>query len=55
MPWDHLPGTLISAEAGAFVGRLDGSRYEVGHTDGGLIVTADEPSFRTLRAEVFTT
>ena len=54
MPWDHLPGTLISTEAGAFVGRLDGSRYEVGHTAGGVIVAADRDSYETLRREVFT-
>ena len=53
MPWDHLPGTLIAAEAGGYVGRLDGSRYEVSHTAGGLIVTADRESFDTLRREIF--
>ena len=53
MPWDHLPGTLIAAEAGGYVGRLDGSRYEVSHTAGGLIVTTDRESFDTLRREVF--
>ena len=54
MPWDHLPGSLIAAEAGAYLGRLDGSRYEVSHTAGGLIVTTDRESFETLRREVFT-
>lgn len=53
MPWDHLPGSLIATEAGAYVGRLDGSRYEVSHTAGGLIVTTDRESFETLRREVF--
>ncbi len=53
MPWDHLPGSLIAAEAGGYVGRLDGSRYEVSHTVGGLIVTTDRESFDTLRREVF--
>lgn len=53
MPWDHLPGALITQEAGGFVGRLDGSRYEASHTAGGLIVTTDEGSFDTLRRDVF--
>jgi fructose-1,6-bisphosphatase/inositol monophosphatase family enzyme len=54
MPWDHLPGTMIAQEAGAYSARLDGSRYLPSHTDGGLIVTADQASFETLRKEVFT-
>jgi fructose-1,6-bisphosphatase/inositol monophosphatase family enzyme len=53
MPWDHLPGALIAEEGGAYVGRLDGSRYEVSHTAGGLIATTDKDSFETLRREVF--
>jgi fructose-1,6-bisphosphatase/inositol monophosphatase family enzyme len=53
MPWDHLPGALIAQEAGGFVGRLDGSRYQASHTAGGLIVTTDEGSFDTLRRDVF--
>ena len=53
MPWDHLPGSLIAAEAGGYLGRLDGSPYEVSHTAGGLIVTTDQESFDTLRREVF--
>lgn len=53
MPWDHLPGTLISGEAGGYCGRLDGSAYEVSHRAGGLIVTTDKDSFETLRRAVF--
>ncbi|MCX8997827.1 inositol monophosphatase [Rhizobiaceae bacterium BDR2-2] len=54
MPWDHLPGTLIAAEAGAYVARLDGSAYLPSHTDGGLLVTPDCESWEALRREVFT-
>lgn len=54
MPWDHLPGTLIAREAGAYFGRLDGSPYLPSHTSGGLIVASDQHSFETLRKEVFT-
>lgn len=54
MPWDHLPGTLIAAEAGAHVARFDGSAYRPHHVDGGLLVTPDRESWETLRREVFT-
>ncbi len=53
MPWDHLPGTLIASEAGAYFARLDGSAYRPDHTDGGLIVTSDRDSWNTLHREVF--
>jgi fructose-1,6-bisphosphatase/inositol monophosphatase family enzyme len=54
MPWDHLAGSLICAEAGAYVARLDGSAYLPGHRDGGLLVAPDAESWQTLRREVFT-
>jgi fructose-1,6-bisphosphatase/inositol monophosphatase family enzyme len=54
MPWDHLPGTLIAAEAGAYFARLDGSAYLPSHTAGGLIVAPDRASYDLLRREVFT-
>jgi fructose-1,6-bisphosphatase/inositol monophosphatase family enzyme len=54
MPWDHLPGTLISAEAGAYVRKFDGSPYRPSDLKGGLLVAPDEESWRVLRREVFT-
>ena len=54
MPWDHAPGTLICAEAGAYVARLDGSPYRPERTDGGLLLAADKDSWSLLRREVFT-
>ena len=54
MPWDHLPGTLIAKEAGAYVARFDGSPYLPSHTGGGLLVTPDRDSWDALRREVFT-
>lgn len=54
MPWDHLPGTLIAQEAGAYVARFDGSPYRPSHTGGGLLVTPDRASWEALRREVFT-
>jgi fructose-1,6-bisphosphatase/inositol monophosphatase family enzyme len=54
MPWDHLPGTMIAREAGAYFARLDGSPYLPSHTGGGLVVAADADSHALLCREVFT-
>lgn len=54
MPWDHLPGTLICAEAGAHVARFDGTPYRVEHLSGGLLLAADKALWDELRHEVFT-
>lgn len=53
MPWDHLAGTLIAAEAGARVARLDGAPYWPGPTDGGMLLAPDLESWELLRREVF--
>ena len=53
MPWDHLAGTLISQEAGAYVARIDGSAYLPHHVDGGLLAAVDKDSWETLRRDVF--
>ena len=36
-PWDHAPGTLLAAEAGLQVGRLDGSPYLPSDAQKGLL------------------
>ncbi|MBY5519264.1 inositol monophosphatase family protein [Rhizobium leguminosarum] len=54
MPWDHLAGTLISQQAGAYAARFDGSPYLPHHLDGGLLITPDKASWDVLRREVFT-
>lgn len=54
MPWDHLAGTLMAQEAGAYAARLDGSPYLPHHVDGGLIIATDKDSWEALRREVFT-
>jgi fructose-1,6-bisphosphatase/inositol monophosphatase family enzyme len=53
MPWDHLAGTLISQEAGAYAARFDGSPYLPHHVDGGLLLAPDLDSWEMLRREVF--
>lgn len=54
MPWDHLAGTLLSIEAGAYAARFDGSPYLPHHITGGLLITPDRASWELLRREVFT-
>lgn len=54
MPWDHLGGTLMSQEAGAYAARLDGQPYLPSHVDGGLLVAVDKDSWDALRRNVFT-
>ena len=40
-PWDHLPGTLMLAEAGGASAHRDGSAYSARSTSQGLVVAAD--------------
>jgi fructose-1,6-bisphosphatase/inositol monophosphatase family enzyme len=54
MPWDHLAGTLIAEEAGAYAARFDGSPYRPDHVNGGLLVASDKDCWDVLRREVFT-
>ncbi len=53
MPWDHLAGTLISQEAGAYAARFDGSPYLPRHVVGGLLIAPDKDSWEMMRREVF--
>ncbi len=52
MPWDHLAGTLIAEEAGAYVARFDGSAYLPHHLEGGLLAATDQESWQMLRREI---
>ncbi len=49
MPWDHLPGTLIHAEAGGYSARLDGSPYLPSHVGGGLLAAPDKNSWHEIK------
>lgn len=53
MPWDHLAGVLIHAEAGGYAARFDGSDYLPSHVGGGLLVAPDKESWRELRRELW--
>jgi fructose-1,6-bisphosphatase/inositol monophosphatase family enzyme len=48
MPWDHLPGWLLHAEAGGFSGKFDGSPLAATDTKGGLICTPNRAGFDRL-------
>jgi fructose-1,6-bisphosphatase/inositol monophosphatase family enzyme len=54
MPWDHVAGALMMAEAGAHVARFDGNPYLPRHRDGCLLIASDRDSWESLRREVFT-
>ncbi len=49
MPWDHLPGTLLHAEAGGYSAKFDGSVYRPGEVEGGLICAPDAQSWTAVR------
>ncbi|MBE7186273.1 MAG: inositol monophosphatase [Methylobacterium mesophilicum] len=53
MPWDHLPGVLIHAEAGGHAAKLDGSPYRPGDTAGGLLLAPDEAAWAAIRRELW--
>lgn len=53
MPWDHLPGSLIASEAGAYGARFDGSVYHPHHTEGGFVMAPDKDSWDLLKRELF--
>ncbi|MEM6464570.1 MAG: inositol monophosphatase [Pseudomonadota bacterium] len=53
MPWDHLAGVLIHAEAGGYSACIDGQPYGPGITEGGLITAVDRDSWEMVRKEIF--
>ena len=53
MPWDHLAGVLIHAEAGGHAARFDGTAYLPSHVGGGLLVAPDRESWQELRRELW--
>ena len=50
MPWDHLPGALIHAEAGGYSARFDGSEYNCSTLEDGIIAAPDEESWQRVRS-----
>jgi len=50
MPWDHLPGVLLHAEAGGHGAKFDANAYRPGETAGGLICAPDVASWQAVHA-----
>lgn len=50
MPWDHLAGALIHAEAGGWSAKLDGTPYRTTDTTGGLLLAPNEESWHRVHA-----
>lgn len=51
MPWDHLPGILIHAEAGGWTRRIDGPPYTPTEPHGPpVLISADEQSWHRIHA-----
>jgi fructose-1,6-bisphosphatase/inositol monophosphatase family enzyme len=49
MPWDHVAGVLIHAEAGGYGAMMDGTPYTpVLHAEGQLLLAPGEESWRQL-------
>ena len=53
LPWDHLPGLTLAAEAGFHQARLDGAGYDPLDQQGGILVAPNGASWRDIRAELF--
>ncbi|MBO0662753.1 inositol monophosphatase [Jiella sp. MQZ9-1] len=53
MPWDHLPGTLIVAEAGGCVRKADGTPYTPRDREGILIAASSEDSWQAAKEALF--
>ncbi|MDQ0456008.1 inositol monophosphatase [Rhizobium paknamense] len=52
MPWDHLAGVLIHAEAGGITAKFDGSPYLPGETTGGILSAPDRESWEMILREI---
>ena len=45
-PWDHVPGSLLLAEAGGYVGTFDGAPYHPqADPPTGLVAAADRATY----------
>ena len=53
MPWDHVPGCLIHAEAGGYQACFDGTPYRPNELDRGILAAPDPDSWRELHGVLF--
>ncbi len=49
LPWDHAAGTLLLREAGGTARRLDGTEYDCGDTEPGLLNAAGDACWEAVR------
>lgn len=49
MPWDHVPGALMVAEVGGFVGTMDGDGYAARGRPRGIIAAASTQLFHAVQ------
>lgn len=52
-PWDHLPGSLIVAEAGGYIAKWNGQPYSLKDHYAGLIVTNSKESWSEVHETLF--
>ncbi|MBG77719.1 MAG: inositol monophosphatase [Alphaproteobacteria bacterium] len=52
-PWDHLPGSLMVAEAGGYIAKWDGTPYSLADSYAGLIVTNSKDSWDAVHHMLF--
>jgi fructose-1,6-bisphosphatase/inositol monophosphatase family enzyme len=48
-PWDHLPGLLLTAEAGLVIRHFDGSAYDMRQNRQGIMVAATDALWHSCR------
>lgn len=51
-PWDHVPGAVLLREVGGVSRRLDGTEYRPGVAGAGLLVAADDATYRTVSEQL---
>lgn len=51
-PWDHAPGSLMTTEAGGYVGTFDGAPYAPRGSGRGIVVAADRATYDVVQRAV---
>lgn len=52
LPWDHVPGVLLTEEVGGQTGRLDGSPYQPAVREPWILAARSPSAFEALRREL---
>jgi fructose-1,6-bisphosphatase/inositol monophosphatase family enzyme len=51
-PWDHVPGSLLLAEAGGFVGTTEAAAYDPRAVAPGLVAAADRTTYERVQGRL---